>query len=55
MEAEVRDILRDVVKADDEPGCLGTEISDLFKGAGFKEGEEFPALRNVSLQNPFGE
>lgn len=37
MEAEVRDILRDAAKEEDRPaGGLGTEISRLFAGLGFK-------------------
>jgi plasmid stability protein len=53
MEEEVREILRDATKqesAQPRKG-LGTEISELFRGIGLKEGEEFPELR-VRLQIP---
>ncbi|MFI5015597.1 MAG: Arc family DNA-binding protein [Hyphomicrobiales bacterium] len=56
MEAEVRDILRDVVKQEDQPsGGLGTEIAALFKGIGLRDGEEIPELRGFTIQNPFEE
>jgi antitoxin FitA len=56
MEAEIRDILRDVVKADMEPaGGLGTEIAALFRGIGLKRGEEIPELRGFSIKNVFEE
>jgi antitoxin FitA len=56
MEAEIRDILRDVVKADMEPaGGLGTEIAALFKGVGLQRGEEIPELRGVTIKNVFEE
>jgi plasmid stability protein len=40
MEAEVREILREVVLAEEagSPG-LGTQIADLFRDVGFEEGE----------------
>ena len=44
MEAEVRDILRDAVKAEEAPGLgLGTRINRRFAHIGFDEG--FPELR----------
>jgi antitoxin FitA len=56
MEAEIRDILRDVVKADMEPaGGLGTEIAALFKGVGLQRGEEILELRGFSIKNVFEE
>jgi antitoxin FitA len=56
MEAEIRDILRDVVKEDISPaGGLGTEIAALFKGIGLQEGEEIPELRGYSVKNVFEE
>jgi antitoxin FitA len=56
MEAEIRDILRDVVKEDISPaGGLGTEIATLFKGIGLQEGEEIPELRGYSVKNVFEE
>jgi plasmid stability protein len=52
MEEEVREILRDATKNEiKQPRRLGTEISELFRGIGLKEGEEFPELR-VKLQIP---
>jgi plasmid stability protein len=56
MEAEVRDILRDVVKEDERPsGGLGTEIAALFNGLGLEASEEFPPLTGLRLQNPIPE
>ncbi len=56
MEAEIRDILRDVAKADIEPaGGLGTEIAALFRGIGLQRGEEIPELRGFSIKNVFEE
>jgi plasmid stability protein len=56
MEAEIRDILRDVVKADMEPaGGLGTEIAALFRGIGLQRGEEIPELRGFTIKNVFEE
>ena len=54
MEAEVRDILRDAVKRDDEPtDGLGTEIADLFAGIGLRKKEEIRELRGFALRDPF--
>ena len=40
MEAEVRDILRDAVKREDQPsGGLGTEMAALFEGIGLDDSE----------------
>lgn len=40
MEAEVRDILRDAVKREDQPsGRLGTEMAALFEGIGLDDPE----------------
>jgi plasmid stability protein len=56
MEAEIRDILRDVVKEDRPPaGGLGTEIAALFKGISLQEGEEIPELHGYSIKNVFEE
>jgi plasmid stability protein len=56
MEAEVRDILRDAVKRDDEPtDGLGTEIAELFAGIGFRKDEEIRELHGSALQDPFKE
>ncbi len=56
MEAEIRDILRNVVKEDIKPaGGLGTEIAALFKGIGLQEGEEISELHGYSIKNVFEE
>jgi plasmid stability protein len=56
MEAEVRDILRDIVKEEDWPGGgLGTEIVALFSGIGLQDGEEIPELRGYTVKSPFEE
>ena len=56
MEAEVRDILRDSVKEEDQPGGeLGTEIASLFRGIGFQDREEIPELRGFTVRSPFEE
>jgi len=40
MEEEVRDILRDAVKREEQPSeGLGTRFASYFKGIGLKEGE----------------
>lgn len=56
MEEEVREILREALHVADAPGGgLGTEIANLFRGVGLKEGEEIPELR-FSMEVPdFGE
>jgi plasmid stability protein len=53
MEEEVREILRDASKdeAAQRKG-LGTEISELFRGIGLREGEEFPELRGFTIKPP---
>jgi plasmid stability protein len=54
MEAEVRDILRDVVKDERVANTgLGTRIADLFDGMGLREGEEIHALRHHVIKSPF--
>jgi plasmid stability protein len=53
MEAEVRDILRDVVKAEQAPAPLGTQIAARFDGIGLREGEEIRELRGFSIKSPF--
>lgn len=56
MEQEVRDILRDAVKNEDESAVgLGTRIAARFKGIGFREGEGLPELRGFTVKNPFEE
>jgi len=55
MEAEVRDILRDVVKDEQAPARLGTRIASRFGGIGLREGEDLRELRGVSIKSPFEE
>ena len=52
MEAEVRDILRNAVKQEEQPsGGLGTEIAALFEGIGFTD-EEIAAIEDLR-RHPF--
>jgi plasmid stability protein len=53
MEAEVRDILRAVVKDEQAPTPLGTRIAARFGGIGLREGEEIPEQRGFSINSPF--
>jgi len=49
MEEEVRDILRDAVKAEATPeGGLGTEIASLFAKSGLKA--DIPELRGYEIK-----
>jgi plasmid stability protein len=53
MEAVVRDILRDALREEEAPaGGLGTEIANMFRGVGLKEGEEIPELRGFTMEVP---
>ena len=53
MEEEVREILRDATKNEDQPRKgLGTEIAELFRGIGLKPDEKFEELRDIKLQIP---
>jgi len=56
MEEEVREILRNATKEEGKKSKgLGTEIAELFRGIGLREGEEIPKL-DIKLQIPdFGE
>jgi plasmid stability protein len=56
MEAEARDILRDVLK-DEQPPVegLGTRIATRFQGIGLQHGEEIQELRGFSIKSPFEE
>lgn len=52
LEAEIRDILRNAAKADERPaGGLGSDIAQLFRGHGLKEGE-IPELRGYTIKPP---
>ena len=45
MEAEAREILRNGLREEQKPAYgLGTEIANMFRGIGLKEGEEIPEL-----------
>ncbi len=45
MEAEVREILAGALREKETPAYgLGTEIANMFRGIGLKEGEEIPEL-----------
>jgi plasmid stability protein len=50
MEEEVRDILRDAVKKEENAGGLGSEIAAMFKGAGLEE--DIPELRGYTIKPP---
>jgi plasmid stability protein len=51
MEEEIRDILRDAVKAESSPaGGLGTEISSLFSKLGLRD--DIPELRGSRIVPP---
>jgi plasmid stability protein len=53
MEAEARDILRNALREEEAPaGGLGTEIANMFRGIGLKEGEEIPELRGYNFEIP---
>jgi antitoxin FitA len=55
MEAEVREILRNALKAEDAPQRgLGSEIVALFsgQGIGLTEGEEIREIRGMRMQIP---
>ena len=45
MEAEAREILRNTLREEDMPQYgMGTEIANMFRGIGLREGEEIPTL-----------
>jgi plasmid stability protein len=53
MEAEAREILHNALLVEEAPaGGLGTEISNMFRGVGLKEGEEIPELRGFTMEVP---
>ena len=54
MEAEVRDILRNVLK-DEQPRAegLGTRIAAHFRGIGLRDGEEIQDLQGFTIESPF--
>ena len=53
MEAEARDILRNALLEREKPrGGLGTEIANMFRGIGLKEGEEIAELHDFTMEIP---
>lgn len=51
LEEEVRDILRNVAKAEDRPtGGLGSDIARRFEGHGLDE--DIPELRGYTIEPP---
>ena len=53
MEAEAREILRNALREEEAPaGGLGTEIANMFRGVGLKEGEEIQELRGFTMEVP---
>ena len=53
MEEEVREILRNATKDEGRKSKgLGTEIAELFRGIGLREGEELPELRGFTIEPP---
>jgi plasmid stability protein len=53
MEEEVREILRDAAKVEDQSRKgLGTRIASRFRKIGLRKGEEIPELRGFTLEPP---
>jgi plasmid stability protein len=53
MEAEARDILRDALRQEEAPaGGLGTEIANMFRGIGLREGEEIAEMHDFKMEIP---
>jgi antitoxin FitA len=51
MEAEAREILRNALHEEQTPaGGLGTEMANMFRGIGLKEGEEIREWRGFPLE-----
>lgn len=56
MEAEAREILRNALREDEKPPYgLGTEIANLFRGVGLKDGEPIQEIRDFHMQAPIFE
>ena len=53
MEAEVRDILRDIVNREEEPQGLGSQIAGLFAKVGIDS--DIPEFRGHDIKPPFFE
>ena len=53
MEAEARDILCNALREREKPrGGLGTEIANMFRGIGLREGEEIAELHDFTMEIP---
>jgi plasmid stability protein len=52
MEAEAREILRDALREEKSQYGLGTEISNMFRGVGLREGEEIQEIRGFTMEIP---
>jgi plasmid stability protein len=53
MEAEAREILRNALREREKPrGGLGTEIANMFRGIGLKEGEEIAEIHDFKMEIP---
>ena len=53
MEAEARDILRNALREREKPsGGLGTEMANMFRGIGLKEGEEIAEIHDFNMEIP---
>ena len=53
MEAEARDILRNALRQEEAPaGGLGTEIANMFRGIGLREGEEIAEIHDFKMEIP---
>jgi plasmid stability protein len=53
MEAEARDILRNALREREKPrGGLGTEIANMFRGIGLREGEEIAEIHDFKMEIP---
>lgn len=51
MEAEVREILRNALMEEAKPTVgLGTEMANMFRGIGLKEGEEIREWRGYPVE-----
>ena len=54
MEAEIREILRDAVKASDAPAKgLGSDIAALFAGVGLDDSEQINEMKGFAMKDPF--
>ena len=53
MEAEAREILRNALREEKVPaGGLGTEIANMFRGIGLREGEEIAEIHGFKMEIP---